>query len=268
MRHSGTQAEKNRRNAAGAFFQTFFVLFLALLFAARIAQAGAPPIADTPCDEDYYQSLSARAWLEAQREITQNQNLILKPDSVLEYTCFDLYLRELAQHAEDMLSETKKFGAPLDANSMDDALNDLVGTALMNYIKENYETGNPDYDLLGGHPAAQGIDHVPAKIVGGAYSCEIMGRVWQAAKCINFISDPKEDGFYTFDEYAAQDDKRHLAPERCGPVHKQRFNDNIQAAFLNPVWTHDPVVTYLENIDPANCAVLDPIPTGIKVVRS
>lgn len=225
--------------------------------------ASAPAIADTPCDDMYYESLSARAWLEAQREITQNQNLILKPDSVLEYTCFDLFLRELAQHAENMLSETHLFNQPLSPTSMDEALDALIGTSLTAYINANFE--QPGYDLLGGHPAGTGIDHTPSAITGGAYSCDIMARVWQAAKCINFITNPLEDGFYTFQEYANSEDKRYLI-QRCPSV-ASLYTANLNAALNSPPWTDDPAQTYLDRIDPSRCTLSTPIPTGVTVTR-
>jgi len=260
MSRNKAQRTKNKRIP---FIVLSCLFALCVFLVSQQSRAAAPPIAATPCDSLYYESLSARAWLEAQREITQNQNLILKPDSVLEYTCFDMYLRELADHAGGMLSETTLFGAPLSPISMDLALNDLVGTALISYIATNYT-----HTSLGGHPAGAAIDHMPAPITGGTYNCDIMARVWQAAKCINFITNPAEDGFYTFEEYSTQADKRYL-PIRCVPPVSGQFLTNINVA-LNPAttpWTPDPLITYASEIDPSNCSLLSPIPTGIKVTR-
>lgn len=232
------------------------------------ASAGAPPaIADTPCDATYYQTLSARAWLEAQREITQNQNLILKPDSVLEYTCFDMFLAELADHADEMFSETTQFGGPPpNNNSMDQALERLVGTSLRNFVSANFGY----YDMLGGHSAGVGINHtIPNPIAGGTYTCDMMNQVWLAAKCINFASNPAEDGFYTFQQYSTAPDKRYL-PTRCTAA--VPWAANITTALTAPPWTADPMQTYLAFMDPANCAAGNPnniaIPTGVSVTRT
>ncbi|MCK5384089.1 MAG: hypothetical protein KAJ29_00840 [Alphaproteobacteria bacterium] len=229
-------------------------------------------IADSPCDPLYYESLSARAWLEAQREITQNQNLILKPDSVFEYTCFDRLVRELADHADEMFSETPSYGGPLNAASMDNALQALVGTSLDTYISNNF--GGAVYNLLAGHPAAVGIFHDPRPITNAIpYSCDIMGRVWHAAKCINFISDSSTDGFYTFQEYATNPaDKRHL-PTACVPI-MVNWNINLLRALTSGNWTQDPVQTYFSLTEPIDCVGVTcpcstaPIPTGIKVIRT
>lgn len=52
------------------------------------------------CDPEFWDVLTDRAWMEAQREITQNQNLIPRPDSVLEITCFDSFLDELGSYSD------------------------------------------------------------------------------------------------------------------------------------------------------------------------
>lgn len=244
------------------------VMSVAAPFLAPVAEAGAPPppIASTPCDSLYYQTLSARAWLEAQREITQNQNLILKADSVFEYTCFDMFLMELADHADEMFSETSQFGSPLSTTSMDNALERLVGTSLRNFVSANFGHG-----MLGGHAAGASITHnIANPINGGTYTCDIMRRVWEAAKCINFASNPAEDGFYTFQEYSTALDKRYL-PTRCTGI-LPTWVANITTAYNTPPWAPDPMQTYLPYVDPANCVVGNAnniaIPTGVVVTRN
>jgi len=248
-----------------------------LLITSQQAQAQGL-IANSPCDPTYYESLSARAWLEAQREITQNQNLILKPDSVFEYTCFDRLVRELADHADEMFSETGRYGNPLGSTSMDNALQSLVGTSLITYINNNFGSKAPGvvgaYNLLAGHPAATGINHQPRSINDNiSYSCDIMARVWQAAKCINFISNATTDGFFTFEEYAVSAvDKRHL-PTSCTAINTN-WNSNLNTALTSGPWAHDPVNTYFTLTNPINCVgptcpcSTPPIPTGIEVIRT
>lgn len=53
------------------------------------------------CDEDFMDIIEARAWEEGQREITQNANIIRKPDSVLSMSCFADWMDHLAHHADD-----------------------------------------------------------------------------------------------------------------------------------------------------------------------
>lgn len=224
---------------------------------------GSVAIAPSPCDPKYYESLKSRAWLEAQREITQNQNLIFKPDSVLEYTCFDKYMSALDLYAKQMFSESDRWGSVLPDTSMGDALNKVVGFALNEYISRNFIHG-----FLG-----QRIDddYFPERVSNANYSCAIMGFVWQKAKCMNFIQNPAEDGFFTFDEYMKSPDKRFL-PTRCTPPITSRWRDNIRIAYVNEFtpWVEDDVKTLLEAFAPDNCMDEEhvvPLPTGIVVER-
>ncbi len=255
--------------------QTVALYTLFLMFYIPNANAGSV-IADTPCDSLYYESLSARAWLEAQREITQNQNIILKPDSVFEYTCFDRLVRELAVQGTNMLSETSAFGRPLGPSSLDNALQRLVGVSLITYINNNFgsKSSASGYNLLSGHPAAAGINHVPESITGGsAYSCDIMMRVWEKAKCINFISNGNTDGFFTFSEYASSITDKRVLPTMCTSI-QTNWNANLASALTSGPWTNDPVQTYFNLTTPVNCSGTNcpcsgqPIPTGVQVVRS
>jgi hypothetical protein len=257
------------------------ILFLGFFMLGQVALAQSA--ADEPCDPDYWKSLKARAWLEAQREITQNQNLIFKPDSVLEYTCFDKYSAELAQHAIDMFSETTKWGTLLPSDSMDKALEEVVGKPFRSYLNSNFELsgGNPStYDLLGGRlnrggqddgllpKANEGQDYDSddwvEPIRGGDYRCKLMNEVWHKAKCMDFIDNKKIDGFYTFKEYQNALDKRRL-PKRCSPT--GRWVLERRTALTNVPWTEDAVETYLDFLDSGKCGNnnFPAFPTGLTV---
>lgn len=255
-------------------------LLLTLFISVGMTSAHAVSvIPDSPCDALYYETLSARAWLEAQREITQNQNLILKPDSVFEYTCFDQLVKELATHGTEMLSETNLFGTPLSSTSLDNSLQALVTSSLA-----AYHTANFGYypGLLGGHTAAFAIKHTPRSSMSSisSYNCDIMEKVWHAAKCINFTSNSTTDGFFTLAEYAGTSilDKRTL-PSICTPIPLQ-WAANLTTALTTGPWTNDPVQTYIAHLTPPACtsggscscsgtgSIGEPIPTGLRVVRS
>lgn len=258
-------------------------LLLTLFISTGISNvhAGVLVIPDSPCDALYYETLSARAWLEAQREITQNQNLILKPDSVFEYTCFDQLVKELADHGDEMLSETNLFGTPLSSTSLDGTLESLVTSSLDVYHSLNfgYYPG-----LLGGHTAALAIKHNPEVSISSIspYNCDIMEKVWHAAKCINFASNSTTEGFFTLAEYAGTSvlDKRTL-PSICTPIPAQ-WAANLTTALTTGPWTNDPVQTYVAHLTPPTCPASGtcscaagqpapigrPIPTGLRVQRA
>ena len=180
--------------------------------AAAGAAAGAAPT--TPCDPEYMDALEARAWLEAQREIAQNQNLIVKPDSVLEYTCFDRFLLEIADDAVNQFSETTRWGTipGLESTTQDAALGRLILTGLTSYITENFP-----HTFLGGRST---LDHVMTTNpqAGGnyTYTCDRMRVVWEAAKCMNFFNratangavTENHDGFYDFRWYNTNDPRQ------------------------------------------------------------
>jgi hypothetical protein len=230
------------------------------------ALAGAA-IAPSPCDPQYYDSLRSRAWLEAQREITQNQNLIVKPDSVMEYTCFDRFLNILAFEAQNMFSETTRWGTILPNNSMDQALQSLVGAALSTHISSNF-----NHNFRGGRSTA--LNYTPAAISGApgsSYTCTMMRDVWQESKCVDFAADPNTDSFYTFEHYRDNADKR-TRPTPCnnaGLPARWTNEFNMATVNANTPWQEDNVVTYFNLLDPSTCggSTLE-IETGVVVRRS
>lgn len=249
---------------------------LGVLTAPQQVYAGAaPPLvvpsataAATPCDPVYFDSLEARGWLEAQREITQNQNLIFKADSVLEYTCFDRFANVLAEQAQYMLSETKRWGEILPSDSMDNALDRVIGDALTSWVGANF-----GHDYLGQRwgsisPTPSGsANYVPGRIRGNAtYACDAMARIWQEAKCSDFVENGAEDGFFTFQQYASDPDKRHL-PARCAS--EPRWGTMHGTAITAPPWVDDPVWTHVGDLNEDKCgtAAFPPIPTGVTVRR-
>ncbi len=183
------------------------ILLLAFLTGVFIPTAHAADIAPQSCDAQYWRQLSSRAWLEAEREIMQNQNLIFKPDSVLEYSCFDKALSVNAWPGGEIFVHTKYFGVEIikrgdELHSMEHALNNVVYKALKKYLEANFE----QQSYLGGRSDLMGMDSAlyepedPLK--ERPYECDVMSRVWKTAKCGNFIHNSEfelSDGFYPFE---------------------------------------------------------------------
>lgn len=183
---------------------------MASFFAVGITSANvqaAPDIAAQPCDTQYWKQMSARAWMEAEREIMMNQNLIFKPDSVLEYTCFDQMINLTAHSGSKIFTHTDYFGSPIiedsDSVGLPKSLDKVVYSALQNYIN-----GNFGHDFLGGRAQKLSIGNKDLEIVPPiperteGYICNTMANVWQAAKCANFIDNEDfedTDGFYPFE---------------------------------------------------------------------
>ncbi len=253
------------RSKAASLKIVFCLMCFAVIAFGNIKKIQAASVnPNAPCDSLYLETLSSRAWLEAQREITQNQNIILRPDSVIEYTCFNMFLRELSDHASGLISEQGGNGIPANATAMDNILERLVGDAMREYITQNFS----QHFMLGGHQAGFPIDHFPLSVSAGTYNCDKMNLVWQAAKCINLVRNTDTDGFYTFQEYATDAvDKRRLPFAACGSINTT-WTENITFGLGTGPWTGDLLVTYLDQTTPdAGCSGT-PIPTGINVSRS
>lgn len=248
-------------------FAFFAVLCVGISFC--VSSQGHAQFADSACDPDYYESLESRAWLEAQREITQNQNLIFKPDSVLEYTCFDLQLGVLAEQAEVMFSETDRWGddvlgssSPL-AEHMDEALEGLVLAATSAHLTANFS-----HPLLGGR-SSQTYDPATS-LTGVSYACNVMQDIWLEAKCMDFIENTTNDGFYTFADYRDSDDKRFLPSVCSGSTLWEAEIDTANAEGTSPPWETDDVETYLDRLFPTNGCGTNPysrVKTGLVVTK-
>ena len=244
---------KHIKNYRFVFSAKFLAVFALSVFVSYASHA---QFADTPCDPNYYRSLEARAWLEAQREITQNQNLIFKPDSVLEYTCFDKHVGVVALMGEQMFSETDRWGSTVLSPSpqnehLDGALERLVIASL-----RTYDTGNFNTNFLGGRAdTAPNSYAMPSSISAEAYSCNVMATVWQDAKCMNFVDEAARDGFFTFEQYQNEADKRGCNPKNPSSL---IWQGNIETALPAPTattpWQFDIVETYLDDMFPDNPA--------------
>ena len=58
------------------------------------------------CDADFMNQIYGRAYLEAEREIVMSQIALRKPDSVMEYTCFDQHAGLAGQYAAPLFSSS------------------------------------------------------------------------------------------------------------------------------------------------------------------
>lgn len=67
------------------------------------------PAAGCACDADFMNQIYGRAWLESQRDMIKAQVLIRKPDSILEYTCFNQFNDLAVTKAAPLFSETERW---------------------------------------------------------------------------------------------------------------------------------------------------------------
>ena len=177
---------------------------------------GTPPV--TSCDPEALDAIEARGLLEAQREVMQNQNLILKPDSVMQYTCIDALQYNLA--AGINFSEIGWIGAfnQLGIFALDMA---IMSTSLSTLFQPNTvpPTGfliqNFLHPLLGGRMGLTDyfLPSIPFIFYDWQpYTCDYMQRVWDTAKCSDFFDEDDHDAFYDFEWYTTSDPRTYLLP--------------------------------------------------------
>lgn len=253
---------------------------MAISFGVAMSFSAGAMAQTTPCDPQYMDALESRAYLEAQREIAMNQNLILKPDSVLEYSCFDQIMGAMARSSGDRgnFSESNRWGEipDQDAQSLDRSFDEVVTTSMRTYIANNFS-----HTYLGGRSSD---NYTVNNVTGnaGSYNCATMRTVWQEAKCMNFFNRPGQDGFHDF-QYLTSNDPRQL-PTACANNGittewiNRAFNGQANRYVLqteNPMdntnFVTDPMTSHLNRINPVGTApataCADPIPTGVVVYR-
>ncbi|MGH1404872.1 MAG: hypothetical protein ACRBDL_11590 [Alphaproteobacteria bacterium] len=208
------------------------------------------------CDGNFMNQIYARAYMHASREVIMAGQLIHKPDSVLEYTCFDKQIG-LAAHHGATFSESRKWesmtitistgdddstessssdyettindsgGGSRPAEQQDDFsvfADDRLDTVLSEFLLdtlEDYINNNFDHTFMGG---ALSIDNDMnlTSITDGSYSCSHMNLVWEIARCFDFAD---EDRFRHFGHFVNYDPRS--IPRACSAGHIS--NDSVDA---------------------------------------
>lgn len=231
--------------------------------------------AQSACDPEFMDALESRAWLEAQREITQTKNIISKPDSVLEYTCFHRFVSNLAGAADNPMFSDEHDGV-WHVPQMLNSLQVLVGNSLASYLAANFS-----HDYLDGRGG--GLDSgTPNLNLSTGYACLEMQLVWTASQCLDFQNENR-DGYFTLDWYQSNDPR--TAADGCLPAGgtgaylSAAYNGNSAPYNVNngnpadaTPYAKDTVQSFLDLILPVGTApatgCADPIPTGVIVDRT
>jgi len=209
-------------------------VFTVTAFFSGLQPAISQIIAPQPCDPQFYKQMSQRAWLESEREIMQNQNLIFKADSILEYTCFDQFANITAWEGGNIFTHTPYFGgAPLIERGAPYGLEVILQEIIFKSLNI-YRFHNFNHSLLGGRGHHVGLDNsLPyavngvklfTSVAGGAenqgtklypittdnpiFVCPVMAEVWKKAKCMNFVHNDEfkdKDSFYPFEPIKCYD---------------------------------------------------------------
>ncbi len=193
--------------------------------------AAGDPHEVTSCDGNFMNQIFAKAYMNASREVILSEQIIHKPDSVLEYTCFDHQIGLAARYAPTF-SESSKWDAYTvtiatadDDNGVtdteinprnysdtpDDNLENLLEDLMLDTLEE-YITKNFAHTFLGG---AMSIDNnMSLTSISSGNSCSHMATIWELAKCIEFAED---DAFRSY-QHLVHYDPRSI-PAACSPGH-------------------------------------------------
>lgn len=258
------------------------------------------PDGNNTCDADFMNQIYAKAFLEAEREVVVNSMYIRKPDSVLEYSCFDQHLANGYDNIAGIFTESTRyqnatvfingwwgetasiptFNGPntwlyvsMGTDFHDNSIESAVLSALNGYILggSRNDDGNFEHAFLGG---ATTVPNTLSYNAGGAQStCTNMYDIYYLAKCEDF--DPNLS-FFTLSDLATLPDPR-LLPTQCQPPagsgnpHNHGITQALITLSQNQGFTHvnyDVPQTRLDLVtmyDTGQCA--PPIPTGVMVIN-
>ncbi|MBL4804514.1 MAG: hypothetical protein JKY71_06575 [Alphaproteobacteria bacterium] len=264
-----------------------FVFMLAIPL--TVDAASTRPIEISPaCDPEFYDVMAARSWLEGKREVEVAQRLILKPDSVLEYSCFDDRLTEMAIGANTMFSDNVFSPVMFPNHPTSVSRPDFMGPPAVS--QPDLDIGDPGPNppgtpnqlfLTGLDTALSQIAYDPqfafllqnfshrygggtALTLPASTVCNPMALVWDFMKCQDFDINH----FRTLREFTLIDPRNMPIP--CNdPNRTSNWLTNFDNAFPDPgdPGAVDAFDTYQPKFDAAaagGCSE-DPIPTGLEV---
>lgn len=210
----------------GIFKAVAMTLFL---FAASFGTAQAQ---DPLCDATLWTQMTQRATLLGQMETATAENLIYKPDSVLEYTCFNRFVSVSVYHMPYYMTPYY--------------LTEIIQAGVTQYLYHNF-----GHTYLGGRLVPGGAATPPP---AGTYVCDAMTWVWEAAKCLNFSQTEPQDSIYDLITFAGAVDIRQK-PNAC-------TNSPFPGAYGDlPV--KGEYVSAKIPLTPVDCG--QPIPTGLVI---
>jgi hypothetical protein len=229
------------------------------------------------CDANFMNQIYAKAFLEAEREVVVANTTILKPDSVLEYSCLDQLVTPVAEDAGPIFSESDRWSTDnidvvgdsvtidvfMGDTRLDSHIEAMTLQAVVAYANEQFP-----HDFLGG--AASGDDHTLQTTIGGGGPCDFMFNMNHIAKCEDFGLNPP---FIEFEDFfstpALESTDPRTLPVVCPALHQ--VTPAVIAIAKNEDWTwaaNDPVVPQFEiarSAEIGSCENSDPIPTGVTV---
>lgn len=193
-------------------------------------------VPDSTCNQSVLDAMNERAWLEGKREMEVAQRIILKPDSVLQYSCFS---KRVAEGGGD----------------------GYVSTMANKYLSDNFNNA-----FAGGQYPHPGDPCAYMNIPWDQVKCEDSGlcETWKYSRCKNI-----DISFFNPLVDFATGDPRTL-PSACNePNRTANWQNALDAATPESSDLMTLVSNYLppalDVLDPTDCSAHTPIDTGLIV---
>ncbi len=233
------------------------------------------------CDPDMMTVINNRAWMAGKREMEAAQTFILKPDSVLELSCFPTRLVELVavnrnrSNPEFFLWSNEAYKTFSGKGGLGrlvfgqrrrgDTFSDLVVDPLYQYLGSNF-------------PHTLGGGTLPNPPTG---TCTAMQAVWELSRCNTF----EIASFSTLEQYVVTDPR--VLPNLCSAYasdRMQNWTESYDASYPAPSQLGAPTgttradriegsmhavagVNYHSYFSAEDCDDVAPIPTGVIINR-
>jgi hypothetical protein len=230
-------AEMNKPGFLLAF--VFILIFTAWPMSAQ-AQ-------DPLCDVALYDQMVERARLQGQRETMTVENLVYKPDSILEYTCYPRFVDHIPPNIRYTSIFFESSGGAITYTVTNDFPSDPMFD-LSRVPAENWMFSNFGHTFLGGRVPLGAAAAIPP---AGNYVCDVMSAIWELARCQQFAPEEPQDGFNSMLTSMFTGEFRRY-PTLCNAPYALSMG-NVPVMPAAPVFTSAAVL-------PTDCGV--PVPTG------
>ena len=269
---------------------TSLIIGYGLVTDSGCANAGAA-LHNTACEADFRTQMVNRATIMAERHSVIAETLINKPDSVLEYSCFDQNAALLAVENGPLFSESTawnsdsvtisggfgdtalvnvaniSYSVNMGNTRLDQKINNLVFETINDYVSDSFS-----HDFLGGKMSGSD-NNIGNNVAGVNSSCDHMQSIYEVARCEDFATDRPFGPLAKLDGTSGGEwvDDPRANPASCGTAHM------ITTALIEQANNKDFTHTGFDQVDDYNeyfahdtagfgsdCS-LTPIPTGVMI---
>jgi|GEM_PF-1027663 len=250
----------------------FMLAFALTSFLPSANKAYAQNLESNVCDNNIWETMVGRAWMEAQREVEISQSIITRPDSVLELSCFDAWANKAGSVVGKIFSSSEDSGSATQAQIVL-----VTQESMASYLSgAQISTSN-----LGGGSLSSNYQ---TKADQAFSACKAQQTVWTEFKCKNMV----DLRGVVFDALKDQDPRlswvdggSHRCPDAGAVVggnvlfdHKDVWTKVLNSlntpavAAATPSGDYFDVVTTFSAMTAPTGACSAPIPTGVSIVQT